>query len=89
MESYACYQKIATKFNENFNAFNVLSIDEKKSEIKNLLIAMHANPERIENGKWHVKSVTASTRIRKKLKVENIMFVDKSITGIHTKLQKA
>ena len=92
MEAYTCYQKITAKFNANLQGFKLLSIDEKKAEIKNLLIAMSANAKRVGDtpkNKWQVEGVSGSTRLEKILKVENIMFVDKSITGMHTKLQKA
>lgn len=87
---YPCYSKISEALIKERNAFSELGLEGQKKMIKKMLLVCEANSQRIDKPGWKIEKEDGeevftnipSSRMTGTLKVENIEFVDSSITGM-------
>lgn len=87
---YPCFREIGVGC-ENFKEqFMALSFSEKVKHIKKMLTVTHANSSRVDN--WDIKDSNGNTvKIKgsrmsgRTLKPGKIVFIDSSITGMHSR----
>lgn len=90
---YPCFKEIGDSCASYKDVFMGLPTEEKIKHILNILIVAHANSKRVDKPNWErkdkdgniIKFDIKGSRLSKALSPEKIIFVDSSITGMHTR----
>lgn len=86
---YPKYSSLARKLEDNYDNFRLLSIEDKANVIDQLLITLSAEPK---NGEIKLKGFGISGRIGrlngKSINLDDVYFIDQSVTGIYSKKYK-